>query len=456
MRALAAGLLTAAAPGVADAHSVVERYNPYYIAGAVAVVVLSFAAVGFFVKRPPRLPAADAPAADEALPAPAGGAVRGATSVLALALLVVVAGAGSQIESWNLAPVFLLAIAWSVLPALQVIAGDVWTAINPWRAGFELLERWRRRPSRPRLRYPAALGRWPAVVGLFVVLLVLLHADDGWSPRLIGTALLAYTLLTWIGMSLFGKEIWLARGEVVTVAYGLFASLRLGGRPWAARLYAGPVGGFDTVALVLLLLAGGMARAVVESRPWASLWLRLGGAADSSLAGPVAFLTLVGLVVASYAALCFTMAAVTGADGRAGDMARGFAASLLPVVAVFHFASVLPHVAEDLQLLLRLASDPLGLGWNLLATRTLPILRPPVAVVWHAQVATLVLAHVAALYVAHLRALVVYGRTRVAMVSQVPMLALMVLYTVSGLWVLSTIPLVMPDDVLAPAHWPAP
>ncbi len=127
-------------------------------------------------------------------------------------------------------------------------------------------------------------------------------------------------------------------------------------------------------------------------------------------------------------------------------------ASLLPVVAVFHFASVLPHVAEDLQLLLRLASDPLGLGWNLLATRTLPILRAPVAVVWHAQVAILVLAHVAALYVAHLRALVVYGRTRVAMVSQVPMLALMVLYTVSGLWVLSTIPLVMPDDVLAPAH----
>ena len=117
----------------------------------------------------------------------------------------------------------MCALAAGLLTAAAPGVADTHTVV-------ELLERWRRRPSRPRLRYPAALGRWPAVVGLFVVLLVPLPADDGWSPRLIGTALLACTLLTWIAMSLFGKEVWLARGGVVTVGHGLCASLRLGGR----------------------------------------------------------------------------------------------------------------------------------------------------------------------------------------------------------------------------------
>ena len=158
--ALAAGVVWGvAAPGVADAHTVVELYNPYYIAGAAVVVVLSFAAVGFFVKRPPRPPASAELADDDTPAATGGGAVRGAVAVLTLVLILVAGLAGSQIESWNLAPVFLLAVGWTLLPALQVVAGDVWRAINPWRAGFRLVERFRGAPLAARLRYPPALGQ---------------------------------------------------------------------------------------------------------------------------------------------------------------------------------------------------------------------------------------------------------------------------------------------------------
>ena len=57
--------------------------------------------------------------------------------------------------------------------------------------------------------------------------------------------------------------------------------------------------------------------------------------------------------------------------------------------------------------------------------------------VWYAQVAALVVGHVAGLVVAHDRAVELFESPRKAAVSQYAMLALMVVYTVAGLWLLS-------------------
>ena len=53
------------------------------------------------------------------------------------------------------------------------------------------------------------------------------------------------------------------------------------------------------------------------------------------------------------------------------------------------------------------------------------------------QVAALVVGHVAGLAIAHDRAVALFDDRRAALRSQYPMLALMVLYTVGGLWLLS-------------------
>jgi hypothetical protein len=57
--------------------------------------------------------------------------------------------------------------------------------------------------------------------------------------------------------------------------------------------------------------------------------------------------------------------------------------------------------------------------------------------VWYVQVIALVVGHVAGLAIAHDRAVAIFENRRAALRSQYPMLALMVLYTVGGLWVLS-------------------
>jgi hypothetical protein len=98
----------------------------------------------------------------------------------------------------------------------------------------------------------------------------------------------------------------------------------------------------------------------------------------------------------------------------------------------------------DAQHALRAASDPFGRGWNLLGTRDLPVIAAlgsdptRVYAIWTVQVAIIVGAHVAAVIVAHALMLRLAPHPRAATASQLPMTALMIAYTMLGLWLLST------------------
>ena len=59
------------------------------------------------------------------------------------------------------------------------------------------------------------------------------------------------------------------------------------------------------------------------------------------------------------------------------------------------------------------------------------------AFVWYSQVVLIVGGHVAAVYLAHLVSLRLCESPKLALKSQLPLLALMILYTVSSLWILS-------------------
>jgi hypothetical protein len=120
-----------------------------------------------------------------------------------------------------------------------------------------------------------------------------------------------------------------------------------------------------------------------------------------------------------------------------------FALPLVPIACGYHFAHYLPVFLVDGQYALRAASDPFARGWDLLETRDLAVvtsfLSDPARVyaIWHSQVAVIVAAHVAGVLIAHALALRLAGPARAA-VSQLPMLVLMLGYTLLGLWLLST------------------
>lgn len=498
VRLAAAGGAAAALACPASAaagHSFTELYNPFYALGVALVVGVSFLLIALFVGRTvrgggPRRDLLTLPWLARA-PWPAVvAAVARVAAALGL-LFVVVAGLfGSRLETWNIAPTAVWLLAWVLIPAVQVLAGDVWSVINPWRALFD----WMAPAARPRRRYPERLGVWPAALLFFGLVWFKAVAPEARDPRTLALLIVGYSALTLGGMRVFGRDVWLARGECFSVFYGLLAAMsplerratdvavcaecaagcrtaagpacidcaacyarararQLTVRPWALGLLARGTAPLDVAGFVLLMLGGGMFGGLLDTRWWERLRAGLGlaaersGGVDSLALGAFMVLTM---AVYALAAELARRAAGPVPDGRPGgrrcslrEMAQAFAYSLVPLAAGFHLTHGLDHSLESLQMMVRLVSDPFGFGWNLFGTRARPFDKWSPWVVWYTQLALIVAAHVAGLWVAHARALTVFGSRARAFRSQMPLVGVMVLFTISGLWILSKIPMVM-------------
>jgi hypothetical protein len=123
-----------------------------------------------------------------------------------------------------------------------------------------------------------------------------------------------------------------------------------------------------------------------------------------------------------------------------------FMPSLVPIALVYHATHYYTVMTVELRKMVPLAADPLGLGWELFSA---PAARPAIldmGFIWHTQVALMLAGHVAAVYLAHVAALRLFPSQRLGVVSQIPMVVLMVAYTCIGLWVLS-LPLGTPQVV---------
>jgi hypothetical protein len=116
-----------------------------------------------------------------------------------------------------------------------------------------------------------------------------------------------------------------------------------------------------------------------------------------------------------------------------------FVLPLVPIAFAYLVAHYFSLFVIQGQFIYSLASDPFGKGWDLFGTvdfaPNLTIVSPET--VWYVQVAALVAGHVAGLAIAHDRAVALFQDRSDALRSQYPMLGLMVLYTVGGLWLLS-------------------
>ncbi len=124
---------------------------------------------------------------------------------------------------------------------------------------------------------------------------------------------------------------------------------------------------------------------------------------------------------------------------RRGLSTREFVLSLVPIALVYEVAHYFSLFVIQGQFAVPLLSDPLGRGWDVVGTAdvtpNLAVLSPNT--IWYVQAGALVAGHVAGLAVAHDRAVAVFSERDDALRSQYAMLALMVLYTVGGLWLLS-------------------
>jgi len=510
-RARAILALIAAACGIATpagAHGFGQRYDlplplSLYLFGTAAAVVFSFAVAGLFVRHPfplHRYPRVNLSAFSIGRIV-AGRAARVALKLVALGLFVVTVAAGffgDQNPFRNIAPTLVWVIWWVGLTFVSAFVGDIWSLINPWRTVFEWAERVGNgaargeRPARA-LRYPKALGVWPAVALLLAFSWMELVFPSPAVPRNIAWLAVAYSILTWSGMFVFGRETWLRHGEVFTVFFGLFArfaptEVRVRDRlvcerceldcrdadgecigccdcfrradarvrewalrPFAAGLLGGNPASNSMVAFVLLVLATVLYDGFLATPEWTQVERAVTGLSPvPAWLDPLAIRTvgLIGfwaLFLGAYMAVCVLMSVAARARLSAWDMARNFAFTLVPIAIGYHVAHYLVFFLIQGQYIVPLASDPFGFGWDLFGTAAF---RVDIAVVgarfaWYAAVTAIVLGHIVAVYLAHARAINLLPQRGAALRSEVPLTALMVVYTFISLSILAE-PIVEP------------
>jgi hypothetical protein len=382
-----------------------------------------------------------------------------AVSAALLVLVFLTALLGKTNPNENLAPTFIYVVFWLGVVPVQVLLGDVWRAVNPWRAFADaavwVLELVRRRPAEPLGELPEQVGRWPAAALLFCFAALELTYTDPASPRALALATALYSYVTWFGMASFGRETWLDRGEAFTVYFGLLARVAPFARredgvfvirwPFTGLAGAPRISGTGAVVAVMLgsVAFDGLSRtsvwqnllADVES-PYVLDNPRL---ADLSVNG-VNLLGLLACVVFVGVAYIAAVSAARATVNAPQSLVRQFVFSLVPIALVYAVAHYFSLLLIQGQFVLPLASDPFGSGWDLLGS--LGDYQPNLAplapnTIWYVQVGALVAGHVAGLAIAHDRAVALFRSRDAALRSQYAMLALMVVYTVGGMWILS-------------------
>jgi hypothetical protein len=373
----------------------------------------------------------------------------GALGVALLALVIVAAFVGPDTPLENFSPTFVFIIFWVGLVFVSALFGDVFRALNPWRALGRVL--FARREPRP---YPERLGRWPAAVGVFAFTWIELASGWGEEPRILGAAVAGYTVLTLVAMAVYGAEPWARHGEAFSVYFNLFSRLSVfetrdgvvGTRPLLGGLpRLDPVPG--TVAIVVVMIGTVTFDGLSQGQLWKDLAVQLNDGFESlgfSIETTPKLVATVGLAIGVVIAGGFYALGIEGARSVGGDMdaahlRRAFIHSLVPIAMVYVVAHYLTFLLFEGQGIFYLASDPFGQGWDLFGTASSGIdyglLSQNAA--WYLQVAFVVLGHVAALVLAHDRALVLYPNAKLAVRSQYWMLAIMVGFTSLALWLLA-------------------
>jgi hypothetical protein len=432
----------------------------YFYVGAALVLVVSFVLL-FALWRRPLL---EERASGRALPTSLGRVllsralrvVLGLVSVVLFVLTLATALFGTTTSLLNFAPTFVYVIFWLGIPFLSVLFGNVWSVLSPWRALADALV-WLLeldgREARPVLEWSNRWGRYPAAAALFAFVALELAKVSPDYPRTLAIAIALYSYWALAGMAVYGRDAWTRGGEGFAVMFELLSRIApfsvREGRVVVRWPFTGLAGAERTAGALLFVAVmlgstsfDGFSRTIRWQDLTSQVRADLADSSQRTVDLAVMGVNLVGLILFIAGILATYLVAVAAAE-RLGGMRRSlipdFVLPLVPIAAAYMVAHYFTLAVIQGQFIVTLASDPFGRGWDLFGTAdfapNLALVSPQT--VWYVQFGALVVGHVAGLAVAHDRAVVVFRDTRRSVEAQIPMLALMVLYTSAGLWLLS-------------------
>jgi len=444
MRALAGAclLLPGAAFACALPPSVILTLpTGHYMAGAALTVALT-AWMGAAAQRLPELRAV--PVMERRILVPV--AVSSYLSFLCFLGLVLVGFLGPRDPMHNLMTLVFWTGVWIAVPLASMLFGNLWRCLNPWTAPVRITRSLLGRQGSIGL---SAFGHWPAVAfyaGFVWFQMISLSPDD---PAVLATVALIYWLVIF-ALAVAEGETWLEQGEFLTVLMGYLAKvaplwLDLSGQ--RARLMRGWPGAqvvrmapldLSAMAFITLALAALTFDGMMETFWWHGLIgenpLEPTGRSAVTWVNTLGLLGVWAMTSVTLWLVIHLGRQIGGAPFAAGPVMLSF----LAIAAGYHAAHYLVTLLTAGQYTLAALNDPLFRGDALLG---LPPFYVSFGFLTDQTVMPLIYAtQFAAILGAHLLAVLLSLRLvgAVRALAHVPMTALMVGYTILGLWLLST------------------
>ncbi|MFC6798434.1 hypothetical protein [Haladaptatus sp. DYSN1] len=436
--------------GVASAHEVggsrFEAPLPLGLlfAGAGLTVAITAVWVGFSATRSER--ATTTPIGTfSATPA------RLASRVASIAFLTLVVAAvawglfGKQVGAENPATFFTWWVWLKGLAVVSLLVGSPWRILSPWRTIYRGLSALEGRALRYR-DYPSPLAHWPAVAGFLLVVGVFENLTAvPRDPQATATFVATYALVMILGGIVYG-EAWFERADFFAVLYRLFGRVApftftradsgavrlLVRRPWTGCLDPAP--NLSLVAFIVGTVYVVSFDGFTSTPEFQTLTtglrsiLGIGAVADLAL-----ILVGFGLFLTSYALVALLVSRAGGRTTWAGAT-LAFAPSILPIAVAYDLAHIYPFVLDNTGQFVALTVASLTALPAPTVTLTDWLSLP---VFWGSQVLLIIVGHVVAVVAAHGVAIRRYATPSLARRSHVPLVALMVGYTVLSLWIIS-------------------
>lgn len=357
--------------------------------------------------------------------------------LIGLAIVLYRGLTGPQIPTVNVALILVFAGVRAGLTMFVYLFGNVWPALNPWRTIASFLTDFLPTPT---VRYPDRFSRWPAVLGLLLLVWVETVTPVNKQPALLAGAILVYTVITIAGAVLFSPSTWFTNVDPISVAFRFYGQVSpfcwadsgLTFRPPGFEL---PESDFVSeiadiafiIALVWELTFSGFVTTTIGVR-----------FIKSVVAIGIPPLVLYALLfVVGYLAFLGTYFAAARAARRIGEtyllpctLAIRFAASLLAIAAGYHLAHYFGFFVSLSPLLVTAIATPFSPPANPLVL-SLPG--------WFGMlpIAFILIGHMLAVWVAHADAYATFPSRIQAIRSQYPFILVMISYTVISLWLIS-------------------
>jgi hypothetical protein len=445
----------------AQAHAFGQQYTLplpawLYIYGGAITVILSFVLAGFFIQPPKKTTQKNSSTFPLNFSLPP---LLLTTSYLLLKTLSVFfllfsilsgfIGVDIGVLNFNMTYFWIILVIGGVY--LSALIGNWWSKLNPWMSMINAAE-WLMQDSLTGIfPYPNRLRYTPSI--LFAFLLMVFELIFQTTPFTLSILLFVYTTTTLSGMILFGKEEWNEHAEVFTVYFGLIAKLcpfsitknKLSFHLPGYQILLSPIGSSGLLIFILTLLAGTAFDGFKESADWFRLYYSflhifefLFPISTYQCIEILFYLSLIGGFISLYFVAIWLTQKISK-HGSTQSLALSYAGTLIPILLGYNLAHYFSLVLIQGQAFISLISDPFGFGWNLLGTASYKpnINLISLTTIWHLQVAAIIIGHILAVILSHLVGSTYESSKKQMLLAQIPLLTLMIFYTMGGLWLLS-------------------